>query len=157
MAASYASPTEYIQHHLTFFTRPVKPEGGFWSLNIDTLLTTLVVGALAFGFMWLVARKATTGVPSKTQAFVELAVDFVKCYTTAGQKLFDACRPCFAVSTGHQLRSKGHGHPRSCPNTRRRCQSRSDPFGWPRFVRQSTGSASARDALLSLRAAGQPE
>jgi F-type H+-transporting ATPase subunit a len=77
MAASYASPTEYIQHHLTFFTRPVKAEGGFWSINVDTLLTTLVVGVLAFGFMWLVARKATTGVPSRTQAFVELVLDFV--------------------------------------------------------------------------------
>ena len=28
-------------------------------------------------FLWLVIRKATAGVPSKTQAFVELAVDFV--------------------------------------------------------------------------------
>ena len=42
MAASYESPTEYIQHHLTFFTHPVK-EGEFWKLNVDTLLTTLVL------------------------------------------------------------------------------------------------------------------
>ena len=77
MAATYASPTEYIQHHLTFFTRPVENEHGFWSVNVDTMLTTIVVGVLAFGFMWLVARKATTGVPSRTQAFVELAVDFI--------------------------------------------------------------------------------
>ena len=76
MAASYDSPTEYIQHHLTFFTRPVK-EGEFWKLNVDTLLTTLVLGALVFGFMWLVTRKASQGVPSKTQAFVELSIDFV--------------------------------------------------------------------------------
>ena len=32
---------------------------------------------LTFGFMWLVTRKATRGVPSKTQAFVELSFDFV--------------------------------------------------------------------------------
>jgi F-type H+-transporting ATPase subunit a len=76
MAASYASPTEYIQHHLTFFTHSVK-EGGFWTLNVDTLLTTAVLGILTFGFLWLVTRKATQGVPSKTQAFVELSVDFV--------------------------------------------------------------------------------
>ena len=76
MAASYATPTEYIQHHLTFLTHPVK-EGGFWTLNVDTLLTTAVLGVLTFGFMWLVTRKATQGVPSKTQAFVELSVDFV--------------------------------------------------------------------------------
>ena len=76
MAASYATPTEYIQHHLTFLTHPLE-EGGFWTLNFDTLLTTAVLGVLTFGFLWLVTRKATQGVPSKTQAFVELSVDFV--------------------------------------------------------------------------------
>jgi F-type H+-transporting ATPase subunit a len=76
MAATYDSPTEYIQHHLTFLTKPVA-QGDFWTLNVDTFAVTLVLGALAFGFMWLVTRKATTGVPSKRQAFVELAVDFV--------------------------------------------------------------------------------
>ena len=76
MAAHYESPTEYIQHHLTFFTHPVR-EGDFWTVNVDTLATTLVLGVLAFGFLWLVTRKATTGVPSKLQASVELLVDFV--------------------------------------------------------------------------------
>jgi len=76
MAAHYESPTEYIQHHLTFFTHPVR-EGDFWTVNVDTLATTLVLGVLAFGFMWLVTRKATTGVPSKLQASVELLIDFV--------------------------------------------------------------------------------
>jgi F-type H+-transporting ATPase subunit a len=76
MAASYDSPTEYIQHHLSFLTKSVKT-GDFWMVNVDTILTTALVAVLAFGFMWLVVRKATTGVPSKTQAFVELAVDFV--------------------------------------------------------------------------------
>jgi len=78
MAAEEAlSPTEYITHHLTFFTHPVKDEGGFWALNVDTLLTTVVVGILAFGFLWWITRKATSGVPSKTQSFAELAIDFI--------------------------------------------------------------------------------
>jgi F-type H+-transporting ATPase subunit a len=78
MAASEElSPTEYINHHLTFFTQPVHDAGGFWAINVDTLLTTVVVCALAFGFMWLVARKARAGVPSRTQAFVELSLDFI--------------------------------------------------------------------------------
>jgi F-type H+-transporting ATPase subunit a len=77
MAASYESPTEYIQHHLTFLTHPVA-DGGFWTINVDTLLTTIFLGALSFGFLWLVTRKATAGVPSKKQAFVELAIDFVQ-------------------------------------------------------------------------------
>jgi len=74
--ATYENPTEYIQHHLTFLAHPVRA-GDFWTVHIDTVVTTLVLGVLAFGFLWLVTRKATTGVPSKTQAFVELAVDFV--------------------------------------------------------------------------------
>jgi F-type H+-transporting ATPase subunit a len=71
------TPTSYIQHHLTFLSKPVNDHGGFWTLNWDTLITTLVVGVLAFGFLWLVTRRATTGVPSRAQAFVELAVGFV--------------------------------------------------------------------------------
>jgi F-type H+-transporting ATPase subunit a len=71
------TPTGYIQHHLTFLAKPVRESGGFWTVHWDTILTTLVLGALAFGFLWLVTRKATAGVPSRKQAFVELAVGFV--------------------------------------------------------------------------------
>ncbi|HZQ61145.1 MAG TPA: F0F1 ATP synthase subunit A, partial [Casimicrobiaceae bacterium] len=85
MAAEHAAsvestltPTEYIQHHLTFFTRPVgDAAGGFWAINVDTLVTTIVVAILAFGFMWSVTRRSTSGVPSRTQAFIELAFDFI--------------------------------------------------------------------------------
>ena len=76
MAASYETPTEYISHHLTFLTQPAHT-GGFWSFNVDTIITTILLGVLTFGFMWLVTRKVSTGVPSKVQAFVELSVDFV--------------------------------------------------------------------------------
>jgi F-type H+-transporting ATPase subunit a len=76
-AESELNPTSYIQHHLTFLTKPVGETGGFWSVNWDTLVTTGIIAFLAFGFLWLVTRKATSGVPSKTQAFVELTVDFV--------------------------------------------------------------------------------
>jgi F-type H+-transporting ATPase subunit a len=77
MAASYESPTEYINHHLTFLTKPVGTGGDFWTINVDTILSSIFVAVLTFGFLWLVTRKATAGVPSKTQAFVELAFDFV--------------------------------------------------------------------------------
>src|SRR5512138_2445951 len=71
------TPTSYIQHHLTFLTKPETDQGGFWTLNVDTFVTTLVIGALAFGSLWLVTRRASAGVPSRRQAFVELAVGFV--------------------------------------------------------------------------------
>jgi F-type H+-transporting ATPase subunit a len=75
-AESALTPTDYIQHHLTFLTK-VSEKGGFWAVNVDTVVTSLVLGILAFGFLWMVTRKATSGVPSKTQAFVELTIDFV--------------------------------------------------------------------------------
>jgi F-type H+-transporting ATPase subunit a len=78
MAAEHQlDATSYIQHHLTFFAQPVRESGGFWTIHYDTVVTSLILGVLAIGFLWLVTRKATSGVPSKTQAFVELTVDFV--------------------------------------------------------------------------------
>jgi F-type H+-transporting ATPase subunit a len=77
MAAEHElTPTSYIGHHLTNQTISFG-DSPFWTLHIDTLITSVVLGVLAFGFMWLVVRNATAGVPGKRQAFVELAVDFV--------------------------------------------------------------------------------
>jgi len=70
------TPTSYIEHHLTYFTTQVR-EGSFWVLHVDTLVTSVILGIISLGFIWLVVRKATSGVPSKTQAFVELAVEFI--------------------------------------------------------------------------------
>jgi F-type H+-transporting ATPase subunit a len=76
MAAQQLTPTEYIGHHLSF--RQVQlGDSPFWTLHVDTLVTSVILGLLAFGFLWLVVRGATAGVPGRRQAFVELAVDFV--------------------------------------------------------------------------------
>jgi len=69
------TPTDYIGHHLSFNAQPVG--GGFWTLHVDTLLTSLFLGVLTFGFLAWVVRGATAGVPGKRQAFVELAIEFV--------------------------------------------------------------------------------
>ncbi len=74
--ATYESPTEYIQHHLTFQVKQVGSTS-FWSVNTDTIVMSIILGVLGLGFMWLVTRRATSGVPSKKQAFVELCVGFV--------------------------------------------------------------------------------
>ena len=76
-AETELNPSSYIQHHLTFFAEPVAQQGGFWTVHYDTIVTSLIVGVLVLGFVWAVTRKATSGVPSKTQAFVELTVEFV--------------------------------------------------------------------------------
>jgi F-type H+-transporting ATPase subunit a len=74
--AQELTPTSYIGHHLGF--REVSlGDSPFWTLHLDTLVTSAVLGVLVFGFLWLVVRGATAGVPGRKQAFVELAVGFV--------------------------------------------------------------------------------
>lgn len=68
-----ASSTEYITHHLSH----LKVGEGFWSLHVDTIFMSVLMGVLALGLFWLAARKATAGVPGKGQAFVEMVVEFV--------------------------------------------------------------------------------
>ena len=68
--------TDYIQHHLTFLTKPAG-EGGFWALNVDSVVTAVLLGALGMGILWWIVRGAISGVPNRRQAFVELAFEFV--------------------------------------------------------------------------------
>jgi len=75
-AGNELTPSEYIQHHLTFLTKPVG-EGGFWSLNVDSLSVSILLGLVGLGFIGWVVRGATSGVPSRRQAAVELLIDFV--------------------------------------------------------------------------------
>ena len=70
------TPTSYIGHHLSFLQHPVG-EGSFWTLNLDSLLTASLLGVLGLGFLWWVVRGATSGVPGKRQAFVEILCEFV--------------------------------------------------------------------------------
>ena len=76
MAAEKLTPSEYIGHHLSFNAKSVG-DGSFWVLHYDTLIMSAILGVVVFGFLWWVVRGATSGVPSKRQAFVELAVEFV--------------------------------------------------------------------------------
>ncbi|MDR0588434.1 MAG: F0F1 ATP synthase subunit A [Burkholderiales bacterium] len=69
------TPSSYMQHHLTHLAQP--EHGGFWTVHVDTLLTTIVVAFLVFGFLWLVTRAATAGVPSKRQALVEMLLSAI--------------------------------------------------------------------------------
>lgn len=73
---STGGASDYINHHLQNLTFQVG-EGGFWTLHLDTLITSVVLGFLmVFGF-WLATRKASAGVPGKWQAFVEILLEFV--------------------------------------------------------------------------------
>ena len=75
-AGKELTPSEYIEHHLTFFEKPLG-DGGFWTLNVDSIVTAFLLGVIGLGFLWIVVRGATAGVPGKRQAFVELLVGFI--------------------------------------------------------------------------------
>lgn len=70
------TPTGYINHHLQNLTTSVG-EGGFWTLHLDTLITAVLMGMLIVFAFWAATRKATSGVPGKWQAFVEICLEFV--------------------------------------------------------------------------------
>jgi F-type H+-transporting ATPase subunit a len=66
--------TEYIQHHLTHNRVLGGPSDG---VHLDSWLVGLGLGLLFCLWFWSMSRKATAGVPSKGQAFVEIIVEFV--------------------------------------------------------------------------------
>ncbi|HEX7370512.1 MAG TPA: F0F1 ATP synthase subunit A [Rhodanobacteraceae bacterium] len=70
--------TGYIQHHLTFWDAPLTSHANvLTSVHVDTLIMSVVLGFIFLFWFWWFARRATSGVPSKGQAFVELALEFV--------------------------------------------------------------------------------
>lgn len=76
--------SEYIVHHLQHWQvdwsgHPVVQKAivDFNVLNLDSILYALALGALGCFVMWLAARKATSGVPGRFQAAVEILVEMV--------------------------------------------------------------------------------
>jgi len=65
--------TGYIIHHLT----PLSAGEGFWTLHLDTLFFSAVLGALFVWFFKKAADNATTEVPGLVQNFVEMMIEFV--------------------------------------------------------------------------------
>ena len=85
-AGELSSPQEYIGHHLnnlqldlrTFtLVDPHNPPATFWTLNIDSMFFSVVLGLLFLVLFRKVAKHATSGVPGKFQTAVELIVGFV--------------------------------------------------------------------------------
>ncbi len=68
--------TEYIRHHLTHLQWKVG-ETSFWTLNLDTIGVSLILGILFFGLFRFAAARATSGVPGKLQNVVEMLIVFV--------------------------------------------------------------------------------
>ena len=79
MAAEHG-PTagEYIVHHLTHLQNH-KPTAvvDFTVFNFDSIFWSITLGVVGCWLLWLAARKATSGVPGRFQAAVEVLVDMV--------------------------------------------------------------------------------
>jgi F-type H+-transporting ATPase subunit a len=90
MSAEHAgahAPTagEYIQHHLhhlqkDFSFNSVSQHGivDFSLFNFDSVFYSVVLGALGCFILWVAARKATSGVPGRFQAAVEILSEMVE-------------------------------------------------------------------------------
>jgi F-type H+-transporting ATPase subunit a len=79
MAAEHG-PTagEYIVHHLTHLqNHKASNVVDFSVFNFDSLFWAISMGVLGCGLLWLAARKATSGVPGRFQAAVEILVEMV--------------------------------------------------------------------------------
>ena len=80
MAAEAHAPTasEYIVHHLQHLQNIKQTSIIDMSVvNYDSVIVSVVVGFLGLFVFWLAARNATSGVPGRFQAAVEMMVEMV--------------------------------------------------------------------------------
>jgi F-type H+-transporting ATPase subunit a len=79
--SSAAAPTsgEYIVHHLTHLQNH-KPNGplDFSVFNLDSMFWGILLGIVGCFLLYKAARKATSGVPGRFQAAVEILVEMVE-------------------------------------------------------------------------------
>lgn len=73
--------TEYIKHHLTYLSYNLKTMsfgsgGGFWTLNVDTVFFSIVLGIVVLSLLYFGSRRVITGVPGKLQNFSEIMLEF---------------------------------------------------------------------------------
>ena len=88
----YESGTEYIAHHLGFLRYGRTADGswgfahsveeadamGFWAINVDSMIMSLLVGVIFMGLFYAVSRRATSGNPGSLQNAVEFIVEMVQ-------------------------------------------------------------------------------
>ena len=91
MSSEAHTSAEYIKHHLQNLTYGRLPDGtlgiahsaeeakamGFWALNLDTVLMSMLLGAVFLFMFSRAAKSATAGTPGGLQNFCEWAIEFV--------------------------------------------------------------------------------
>jgi len=70
---------EYIVHHLTHLSNgEVKGLVDFSVFHWDSIVLSALIGVIGCLLLWMAARKATSGVPGRFQAAVEIMVELVE-------------------------------------------------------------------------------
>ena len=80
MAAEGHAPTagEYIRHHLTHLQNKSQTSiVDFSVFNLDSIFYAVVLGLVGSFLLWRAAKSATSGVPGRFQAAVEILVEMV--------------------------------------------------------------------------------
>jgi len=80
MSAEAHAPTagEYIVHHLTHLqNKPMQGVIDFSVFNLDSIFWAVLLGVIGAWLLWRAARVATSGVPGRFQAAVEILVEMV--------------------------------------------------------------------------------
>lgn len=81
MATEHApTASEYVVHHLTHLNTSGEAQKAVvdWSIiNLDSMFWSILLGALTAYLLWRAASKATSGVPGRFQAAVEILVEMV--------------------------------------------------------------------------------
>ncbi|MGS5084940.1 F0F1 ATP synthase subunit A [Hydrogenophaga sp. A37] len=74
------TPGEYIRHHLVHLNNSGEKQQSivdFSIINLDSVVFSVVLGALVCFLLWRAARKASAGTPGRFQAAVEILVEMV--------------------------------------------------------------------------------
>jgi F-type H+-transporting ATPase subunit a len=76
--ANQPSASDYIVHHLTHWqNKPQTEIVDFTVFNIDSIFFSVLLGVVGSFFLWMAARKVTSGVPGRFQAAVEMLFEMV--------------------------------------------------------------------------------
>ncbi|VVC76908.1 ATP synthase subunit a [Aquicella siphonis] len=81
MTEAGMNPGQYIAHHLEHLSLNLKTftlgeGGGFWTLNLDTMLVSVIIGVLLLATLRIAATRMTE-VPGKLQNFAEMLIEYV--------------------------------------------------------------------------------
>ena len=78
-AAHAPTASEYIKHHLGHLSNKHQDfVADFSVINMDTVFWSVAMGVVGSLIMWMAARRATSGVPGRFQAAVEMLVEMVE-------------------------------------------------------------------------------